>query len=61
MEEYISNGALLGWLIEPFERQVFVYRPGQPTQQVERPASIDAGPELPRFVLDLTKIWEPEI
>ena len=27
MEEYISNGALLGWLIEPFERQVIVYRP----------------------------------
>ena len=61
MEEYISNGALLGWLIEPFERQVFVYRPGQPTQQLDHPSSIDAGPELPGFVLDLTKIWEPDI
>ena len=61
MEEYISNGALLGWLIEPFERQVFVYRPGRSIQQLDQPMKIDAGPELPGFVLDLTKIWEPEI
>ncbi len=61
MEEYISNGALLGWLIEPFERQVFVYRPGRPMQQLHQPMNVDAGPELPGFVLDLTKIWEPEI
>jgi Uma2 family endonuclease len=61
MEEYISNGALLGWLIEPFERQVFVYRPNQPIQQLDQPPSVDAGPELPGFVLDLTKIWEPDI
>ena len=61
VEEYISNGAVLGWLIEPFELQVFVYRPGQPIQQLDRPLSMDAGPELPGFVLDLAKIWEPEI
>ena len=61
MEEYISNGALLGWLIEPQESQVFIYRPGRPTQQLDQPMKIDAGPELPGFVLDLTKIWEPEI
>ena len=61
MEEYISNGARLGWLIEPFERQVFVYRPGRPSQQLDRPPSVDAAPELPGFVLDLAKIWEPEI
>ena len=61
MEEYISNGALLGWLIEPQERKVFIYRPNQVIQQLDRPLSIDAGPELPGFVLDLAKIWEPEI
>ena len=61
MEEYVGNGALLGWLIEPFERQVFVYRPNQPIQQLDQPPSVDAGPELPGFVLDLTKIWEPDI
>jgi Uma2 family endonuclease len=29
MADWILNGALLGWLIDPHERQVFVYRPGQ--------------------------------
>ena len=61
MEEYVSNGALLGWLMEPFERQVFVCRLNQPIQQLDQPPSVDAGPELPGFVLDLTKIWEPDI
>ena len=28
MMDWISNGALLAWLIDPYERQVFVYRPG---------------------------------
>ena len=61
VEEYISNGARLAWLIEPFERHVFVYRPGRPTLQLAGPPSVDAAPELPGFVLDLAKIWEPEI
>ena len=61
MGEYVSNGALLGWLIEPFERQVFVYRPNQSIQQLDQPPSVDAAPELPGFVLNLTKIWEPDL
>jgi Uma2 family endonuclease len=27
MVEYIENGASLGWLIDPFERRVYVYQP----------------------------------
>ncbi|MBI2876469.1 MAG: Uma2 family endonuclease, partial [Candidatus Tectomicrobia bacterium] len=30
MHEYMENGAQLGWLIDPKERRVYVYRPGQP-------------------------------
>ena len=29
MEEYIENGAQLGWLIDPFKKNVYIYRPGQ--------------------------------
>ncbi len=28
MQEYITNGAALGWLIDPIARRVFIYRPG---------------------------------
>ena len=27
MADYVSNGALLGWLIDPYRRQVHIYRP----------------------------------
>jgi Uma2 family endonuclease len=29
MQEYIDNGALLGWLIDPIEEHVHIYRVGQ--------------------------------
>jgi Uma2 family endonuclease len=59
MEEYRENGALLGWLIDPIERQVHLYRPGRSAEQLDKPGSISADPELPGFVLDLAEIWEP--
>ena len=59
MEEYRENGVLLGWLIDPLERQVYVYRPGHPVEQLDHPSSISADPELACFVLGLAEIWEP--
>ena len=61
MEEYRENGALLGWLIDPIEYQVHVYRPGRPAEQLDKPGSISADHELPGFVLDLAEIWEPAL
>lgn len=57
MQEYAANGVRLGWLIDPVERRVEIYRPGQPATIVESPSQIAADPELPGFTLDLTKIW----
>ena len=59
MEEYRENGARLGWLIDPVERQGFVYRPGQSPEHHLHPNQISGDPELPGFVLDLERIWEP--
>jgi Uma2 family endonuclease len=61
MDEYIANGALLGWLIDPERRRVYVYRPGRAVEVVEDAAQISGDPELPGFVLDLTEIWEPRL
>ena len=60
MEEYIANGARLGWLIDSLygRRRVYVYRPGVDVEVLEGPESISAEPELPGFVLDLQFIWE---
>ncbi|HEY2384546.1 MAG TPA: Uma2 family endonuclease [Terriglobia bacterium] len=58
LEEYVANGAKLGFLIYPPDRQVYVYSPDQTPQLLDNPESISGDPELPGFTLDLTEIWE---
>ena len=58
LQEYIDNGAQLGWLLDPLDRRVYVYRPGVAVECLEDPATISGDPELPSFVLDLAKLWE---
>ena len=57
MLEYMENGVRLGFLIDPQNRRVHVYRPGQPMEILEEPANVSADPVLPGFVLDLSAIW----
>ena len=57
MQEYIENGAQLGWLLDPSNRQVYRYRPGV-IERLDSPQEI-SDPLLPGFVLNLRQIWEP--
>lgn len=57
MREYLENGAKLGLLIDPRGRRVYVYRPKEPVQLLEDPASVSGEPVLSGFVLDLREIW----
>ncbi len=57
MEEYMKNGAQLGWLIDPLLRQAHVYKPGQEPEVQVAPDSLSGGGILPGFVLDLRAIW----
>jgi len=57
MVEYLKNGASLGWLIDLFERRVYVYQPDQEPVIVENPETVSADPVLPGFKLDLTELW----
>ncbi len=57
MAEYLANGVRLGWLIDPQNRRVYVYRPGQPVDILEEPDALSGEPVLPGFALDLTAIW----
>ncbi len=56
MQEYIDNGAQLGWLIDPLQKRVYVYRPGAEVEVLDRPASISGEPVLKGLVLDLKTI-----
>lgn len=59
VREYVENDARLGWLIDPSERRVYVYRPGVEVEQFDGASSLSGEPELPGFKLDLRRIWEP--
>jgi Uma2 family endonuclease len=57
MQEYIENGAQLGWLIDPLEKKVYIYRPGEEATCLENPETVSGDPVLSGFVLDLRRIW----
>jgi len=57
MQEYIDNGAQLGWLIDPQTRRVEIYRPGQAVEILERPSTLSGESVLPSFTLTMQRIW----
>lgn len=57
MREYIENGARLGWLIDPYEKRVHVYRADRTTEVFDDPKTASGEDVLPDFELDLTEIW----
>jgi Uma2 family endonuclease len=57
MQEYLDNGAQLGWLIDPIEKKVYIYRPQAPVECLDDPQRIFGDPVLPGFVLELGGVW----
>lgn len=56
LDEYVANGAKLGFLVYPPQQQVFVYRPNQTPQCLQQLSADPADPELPGFTLDLREV-----
>ena len=56
MEEYIANGARLGWLLDPFDNCATIYRPGQAPERIESPTILSGDPVLPGFKFDFREI-----
>ncbi|MBA3785574.1 MAG: Uma2 family endonuclease [Acidobacteria bacterium] len=57
MEEYIENGAVLGWLIDPLEKKVHVYRPDAEIKVLDNPKQVSGEPLLKGFALNVKKFW----
>ncbi|MEM8642809.1 MAG: Uma2 family endonuclease [Cyanobacteria bacterium P01_G01_bin.54] len=57
MREYIDNGAKLGWLIDPKQRRVEIYRPQSTVQVLVQPTALSGEAVLPGFVLSFKRIW----
>ncbi len=59
MAEYLSQGAQLGWLIDPPNRSVTIYRPNSEVETRSGITQIEGEGPLEGFVLDLTYVWDP--
>jgi len=58
MQEYIEQGAQLGWLIDPKTKQVEIYRLGQDKEVLSQPTTLSGEDVLPGFVLDLRPVFD---
>jgi Uma2 family endonuclease len=56
MQEYRDNGVRLGWLINPKDKQVEIYRLDQEVEVLDAPMTLNGEDVLPGFVLDLRSI-----
>jgi Uma2 family endonuclease len=57
MIEYIDAGVLLGWLIDPRNRTVAIYRPGSVPEVLENPATVAGEDPVAGFELVLDDIF----
>jgi Uma2 family endonuclease len=57
MKEYQRLGVKLGLLVDPKNKQVEIYRPGQEVEVLKSPTSIDCNEVMPGFILSMSRIW----
>lgn len=56
MEDWLANGAALGWLIDPAAKHVKVYRPNHEVEVVSA-LRIPGKGTVEGFVLDVGRVW----
>lgn len=57
MQEWMEGGARLGWAIDPFNRHVYLYRPGHAEPELlENPESLSGEDVLPGFVFEVGRL-----
>jgi Uma2 family endonuclease len=57
MLEYRDNGVRLGWLINPQQQQVEIYRLGRAVEVLQSPTTLSGEDVMPGFALDLSSIF----
>jgi Uma2 family endonuclease len=57
MQEYLENGMKLGWLLNPQDQQVEIYRADRAVEVLQSPAALSGETVLSGFVLELHQIF----
>src|SRR5258705_8114645 len=58
MEQWTANGAQLGWLIDPENKTVSIYRPGEQPEILAHPSSVQGNGVMAGFELVMDRIWK---
>ena len=58
MVEWIEGGVRLGWLIDPFQRIVWIYRADGGVQQLDDPAELSGEDVCPGLGIDMSLVWD---
>ena len=58
MEQWTANGAQLGWLIDPENKTVSIYRPGEQPEILSHPTSVQGSGVMAGFELVMARVWD---
>ena len=57
MRVWVQNGALLGWLIDPYSETVHIFRPNAEPEELHRPETLSGEDVCVGLEVDLERIW----
>jgi Uma2 family endonuclease len=58
MEMWIANGAEVAWLIDPQRKAVEIYRPGNSSNVLHEPSSVQGTGPVAGFELVMARVWQ---
>ena len=58
MQEYLECGVKLGWLINPDEKKVEIYRLGKKVEILDSPRTLSGEELMPGLVVELDEVFE---
>jgi Uma2 family endonuclease len=58
MEQWIANGVEVGWLIDPKEKSVTIYRPGDQPEHLAHPTFVQGTDPIVGFELVMSRVWD---
>ena len=58
MRIWIENGVEVAWLIDPEEKAVTIYRPGDEPEHLAHPTSVQGTGPIAGFELVMARIWD---
>ena len=54
---WLHYGAQLGWLVDPIEETVWIYRPDREPERLDRPDSLSGEDVLVGLDVDMAEVW----